>query len=169
MNNSSNYEYKGFRVEIRGNTKRALEHLPDHPFFKNCENSKTNLPYYLSYYEKHLNLEKNCNSIKNTFSNRVNRDVIKEIPVCLEISDAIYKITQTQDTFQISFWYFPESDINVYEFRNFDDICEEIKKELDKLTLLSQTMREKILDSISYHSNEIDTNIKLFGAAHILD
>lgn len=169
MNNSSNYEYKGFRVEIPDNTKETLEYLTDNSFFKDSENSKTNSLYYLSYYEKHLKLEENCNNKKNTFSNHVNKGVVREIAVCPEISDVIYKITQTQDIFQISFWYFPENDINVYEFRNFDDIYEEIKKELGKLTLLSIIMREKILDSISYYSKDIDTNIKQLGAAHILD
>jgi hypothetical protein len=168
MDNSNNYEYKGFKNEIRGNTKGTLEQLTDHLFFKNSENSKTNSLYYLSN-DKYLRLEENCNSIKNIFSNHVNRDVIRQLPVCLEISDVVYKITQTQDLFQISFWHFPENDINVYEFRNFDDIYEEIKKELDKLTLLPQTMREKTLDSISRYYKEIDTNIKHLGAAHILD
>jgi hypothetical protein len=97
------------------------------------------------------------------------KESIRIIPVDKGISNLVYQIIQTQDVFQISFWYFSENDINVYEFRNFDDIYEEIKKELDKLTLLSQTMREKILNSISHYSKEINTNIQHLGAAQILD
>lgn len=177
MNNSSNYEYKGSRAEIPDNTKVTLDHLPDQEerylikrsFNMKFENSNLNSLYYTSNQEKNFEPEKNDHHAKNTFLNCVNRDLIREIPVSPEISGIVYKITQTQDIFQISFWYFSENDINVYDFRNFVDIYEEIEKELDKLTLLSQTMREKILDSISYYSKEINTNIKHLGAAHILD
>lgn len=169
MNNSSNYEYKGFKDEIRGNIKEALNYLPHHSFNKKSKNSRTYSLYYELKEEKYFELEKNDSGIKDSFSNFINKNSIRDVPVCPEISDVIYKITQTQDVFQISFWYFSENDINVYEFRNFDDIYEEIDKELGKLTLLSQTMREKILNSISYYSKEIDANIQQLGAAHILD
>ncbi len=158
MNNNDNTKFKHIEIEtfenkdfhqnsIYHHDKHQIQPVPNNKF----DAGKEYFPYNTSTTKSQL------------------KESIRIIPVDKGISHLVYQIIQTQDVFQISFWYFSENDINVYEFRNFDDIYKEVKKELDKLTLLHQTIKDKILDCICYYSKEIGTNIKHFGAAHIFD
>ena len=95
------------------------------------------------------------------------RVLVKHIPINNHMSFLLHDIIQTQDIFYIRFQpEYSEADISIYEFRNYDDIYCEVKKELSKLGL-TKILKNEILCNLQKYSMEIEENILYFGTAHI--
>ncbi len=86
-----------------------------------------------------------------------------------QLEDTIFEMIQTRDVFHIGFQPDDgEYDINVYLFKNFNDIFKEVKAELNELPLDEKTKIDILFNLIKY-SKDIDENIKLLGVPHVFD
>jgi hypothetical protein len=93
-------------------------------------------------------------------------DLIRNIPILPSLTDILLEIIQTQDIFHIRFQpEFSESDIGVYEFRNYLDIRREVLQKLIDYKFPHGQIHFFLLN-LDKESEDIDNNIKYFGVAH---
>ncbi|WP_148685644.1 hypothetical protein [Candidatus Nitrosocosmicus hydrocola] len=97
------------------------------------------------------------------------RNLIRLIEISPQLKFVLYRIIQTQDIFTIRFQpRYCECDFNVYEFKDYEDIREEVVKILREFNF-GKNVKQDIIDNLDKNSKLIGDNIKYFGAAHIFD
>ena len=93
-------------------------------------------------------------------------DSIRNIPILSTMTHILLEIIQTQDIFLIRFQpEFNECDISVYEFKDYLDIRRDILQKLIDYKCPHGQIHLFLLN-IDRQSEEIDNNIKYFGAPH---